>query len=159
MIYIFLSTSRRRDLCASANLTAAESSADSGEEGEDYTPYCKRNSHSQLVDQMELVNLNPDGNYGAMWKARPPSYTATTAVDHEAEPPQARTIRTGNNVVEITTAAGSPARSDPAVGAKLASLSTFRAPDVHVYESPKFVRRESSMGDMREIAVSGRENS
>ncbi len=113
-----------------------------------------------VADQMELVNLNPDGNYGAMWKARPPSYSQTTAVDHEtSEPPQARTIR--SNVVEVRTT--DPRADTNGIVTKITQLSSFRPPDIedlHVYESPKFVRREASMSDInRELAVSGRENS
>ena len=47
-------------------------------EDEDFTgghhTYCKNSGSTVLVDQMELVNLNTDPSYGAMWKSRPPGY-------------------------------------------------------------------------------------
>ncbi|KAI0209179.1 hypothetical protein LSAT2_006149 [Lamellibrachia satsuma] len=48
---------------------AAEQTASVG-----YVLTNKRHSSSALVDQLELTNVSESGNYGATWRARPPSY-------------------------------------------------------------------------------------
>ena len=110
------------------------------------------------------MNLNTDSNYGAMWKSRPPSYspaTGNTGSDHHDHPeppppppPQARNI---HNLVSTDLSAPASAPSS-AISAKLAALTSFRPQEVHVYESPKFIRRDGDMGIMREsLATQPRE--
>jgi len=41
----------------------------------------KRHSTSALVDQLELINVSETGNYGATWRARPPSYVLEASGD------------------------------------------------------------------------------
>lgn len=127
------------------------------EEREDYTtPYCKRNSAAGLVDQVELVNLNADSNYGAMWKSRPPSYSQAGGQQQpppppppppgereRPEPPPPPQARPQSH--PKTDPTGGPPKPPPppnSVSAKLTALTSFRPQEVHVYESPKFMRRD-----------------
>ena len=125
-----------------------DTARDSEEDHDDYAPYCKNNSHSVIQsDHMELVNLNPESNYGAMWKARPPTNNHQNNIhaNHADDQPNNHdvTMRQDSNCF---------------VASKLAPMSTFRPPESHVYESPKFSRRDfiglGGLESMRDMAVS-----
>ena len=151
---------------------------DSDEEREEFNAnntninaYYKHNAGTMHGgDNMELVNLNADSNYGAMWKSRPPNYTPqhTTSTppqtDIDSQHQQARTVLVDQSDSQSSTPMLHRPNCDVfnnGTPVKISTLVSFRQPGVvvagqprnaHVYESPTFIPR-CDIPDIQEIAM------
>ena len=115
----------------------------------------------QATDNMELMNLNADGNYGAMWKSRPPNYATDNHHISSPAPPQTDVTSSEHQprtVLEQTETLTPLHRPNCDVfNTKISTLVSFRpgqppVRNAHVYESPTFIPR-SDIPDIQEIAM------